>query len=68
MKAMQLNNEKRALIAVELPRPEPGEGELLIRVHAAGVTQTELGWYPSARSTTSPARWRICHCEAAAIR
>jgi NADPH:quinone reductase-like Zn-dependent oxidoreductase len=45
MKAMQLNNAK--LIAVELPRPEPGGGELLIRVHAAGVTQTELGWYPT---------------------
>ena len=27
--------------------PEPGEGELLIRVHAAGVTPTELGWYPT---------------------
>jgi NADPH:quinone reductase-like Zn-dependent oxidoreductase len=47
MKAMQLNNAKRALIAVEVPRPEPGEGELLIRIFAAGVTHTELGWYPS---------------------
>jgi NADPH:quinone reductase-like Zn-dependent oxidoreductase len=47
MKAMQLNYAKRTLIAVELPRPEPGEGELLIRVRAAGVTHTELGWYPS---------------------
>jgi NADPH:quinone reductase-like Zn-dependent oxidoreductase len=47
MKAMQLNNAKRALIVVELPQPEPGEGEVLIRVHAAGVTPTELGWYPT---------------------
>jgi NADPH:quinone reductase-like Zn-dependent oxidoreductase len=47
MKAIQLNNAERALIAVELPQPEPREGELLIRVHAAGVTQTELGWYPT---------------------
>jgi NADPH:quinone reductase-like Zn-dependent oxidoreductase len=49
MKAMQLNNAKQGptLIAVELPQPEPGEGELLIRVHAAGVTHTELGWYPT---------------------
>ena len=49
MKAMQVNNAKQgpALIAVELPQPEPGEGELLIRVHAAGVTPTELGWYPT---------------------
>jgi NADPH:quinone reductase-like Zn-dependent oxidoreductase len=36
MNAMQRNNAKRALIAVELPQPEPGEGELLIRVLAAG--------------------------------
>ena len=49
MKAMQRNNAKQgpALVAVELPQPEPGEGELLIRVHAAGVTPTELGWYPT---------------------
>ena len=44
MKAMQLNQADRgpALIEAELPQPEPGEGELLIRVRAAGVTQTEL--------------------------
>jgi NADPH:quinone reductase-like Zn-dependent oxidoreductase len=46
---MQLNVAKQgpALIAVDMPRPQPGEGELLIRVHAAGVTPTELGWYPT---------------------
>jgi NADPH:quinone reductase-like Zn-dependent oxidoreductase len=49
MKAMQVNNSKQgpALIAAELPQPEPGDGELLIRVHAAGVTRPELGWYPT---------------------
>ena len=49
MKVMQRNNARSgpALIAAELPRPEPGEGELLIRVLAAGVTPPELGWYPS---------------------
>jgi NADPH:quinone reductase-like Zn-dependent oxidoreductase len=49
MKAMQLNNSKQgpALTAVELPQPQPGEGDLLVRVHAAGVTHTELGWYPT---------------------
>src|SRR2546425_9866736 len=26
------------------PRPEPRPGEALVRVHAAGITPTELGW------------------------
>src|ERR1700677_3913333 len=47
MKAMQLNHADQGpvLVATELPQPEPGEGELLIRVRAVGVTQTELNWY-----------------------
>jgi NADPH:quinone reductase-like Zn-dependent oxidoreductase len=49
MKAMQVNNSKQGavLVASELPQPRPGEGELLISVRAAGVTPTELGWYPT---------------------
>jgi NADPH:quinone reductase-like Zn-dependent oxidoreductase len=49
MKAMQVNNSKHdpALIEAELPQPRPGEGELLISVRAAGVTPTELIWYPT---------------------
>jgi NADPH:quinone reductase-like Zn-dependent oxidoreductase len=27
-----------------VPRPEPRAGEALVRVHAAGITPTELGW------------------------
>src|SRR6516164_3196357 len=27
--------------------PEPGEGEVLIRVHAAGVINTEVSWVPT---------------------
>jgi NADPH:quinone reductase-like Zn-dependent oxidoreductase len=52
MKAMQLNHadQKPVLIATELPQPAPGEGELLIRVHAVGVTPTELNWYPSTHA------------------
>ena len=33
-----------ALAYVEVPQPRPGEGEVLVRVHAAGVIQTELSW------------------------
>ena len=49
---MQVNNSTQgpALIAAELPQPQPGEGELLIRVRAAGVTPTELRWYPTTQT------------------
>jgi NADPH:quinone reductase-like Zn-dependent oxidoreductase len=52
MKAMQLNHAQQGpvLIATELPQPEPGEGELLIRVRAVGVTHTELNWYPTTHT------------------
>jgi NADPH:quinone reductase-like Zn-dependent oxidoreductase len=49
MKAMEVNRADQGpvLIAIELPQPEPGEGELLIRVRAVGVTHSELNWYPT---------------------
>ncbi len=52
MKAMQLNHAGQGpvLIAIDLPQPEPGEGELLIRVRAVGVTHTELDWYPTTHA------------------
>jgi len=28
----------------DVPKPEPRAGEALVRVHAAGITSTELGW------------------------
>src|SRR5947208_12106869 len=31
----------------EGPQPNPGEGEVLVRVHAAGVIHTELSWLPT---------------------
>src|SRR6185369_16786772 len=58
MKAMRVNDAQRGimLIAAALPQPEPGEGELLIRVRAAGVTPTELLWYPTTHTKTGGAR------------
>ena len=40
MKAMQVNasDQGPVLILAELKKPEPGSGEILIHVHAAGVT------------------------------
>jgi NADPH:quinone reductase-like Zn-dependent oxidoreductase len=37
-------------------QPAPGVGELLIRVCAAGVTTTELPWYPTSHNKDGSAR------------
>src|SRR5689334_12029710 len=36
--------------------PRPGNGELLIRVYAAGVIPTELSWYPTAHRKSGETR------------
>ena len=36
-----------ALAYEEAPQPHPGEGAVLVRVHAAGVIHTELSWVPT---------------------
>src|SRR5437868_1243304 len=60
MKAMQVTKaEQRAvLVLAELQKPEPGLGEILIHVHAAGVTPTELMWYPTTHTKSGTARMR----------
>ena len=49
MKTMRLyDSEKPPVLVVEnVPQPQPRRVELLIRVYAAGVTPTELLWYPT---------------------
>ena len=43
MRAMVLDTPGEPLLRLaELPTPEPGDGELLIRVHACGVCRTDL--------------------------
>jgi NADPH:quinone reductase-like Zn-dependent oxidoreductase len=44
---LQLRGGPEALVFEEVLLPRPGEGELLVRVHAAGVTPTELEWAPT---------------------
>jgi len=60
MKAMLLNNadQKPRLVLGELQKPEPGPGEILVHVHAAGVTHTELLWYPTTHTKSGTARAR----------
>jgi alcohol dehydrogenase, propanol-preferring len=42
MRAMLFDGSSPLLREVDLPDPEPGEGELLIDVHACGVCRTDL--------------------------
>jgi alcohol dehydrogenase, propanol-preferring len=42
MRAIVLDEPRRPLRLAELPVPEPGEGEVLIRVSACGVCRTDL--------------------------
>jgi NADPH:quinone reductase-like Zn-dependent oxidoreductase len=60
MKAMQVNtpDQRPVLILVELQKPEAGLGEIVVHVHAAGVTPTELLWYTTTRTKSGTARMR----------
>jgi alcohol dehydrogenase, propanol-preferring len=42
MRAMHLTRASQPLQLVQLPRPEPGPGQVLIKVHACGVCRTDL--------------------------
>jgi NADPH:quinone reductase-like Zn-dependent oxidoreductase len=54
MKVVRLS--QAGLAFDEAPLPEPGPGELLIRVHAAGVTPTELSRYPTMHQKSGEPR------------
>jgi len=58
MKAMHVNQAAHgpALTPAELKKPEPGAGEILIQVRAAGVTPTELLWSPTTHTKSGTAR------------
>jgi NADPH:quinone reductase-like Zn-dependent oxidoreductase len=49
MKAIRLHARggPEAFTYEDAPRPRPGAGEVLVRVHGAAVTPTELLWQPT---------------------
>src|SRR4051794_959262 len=49
MKAIRLHARggPEAFVFEDAPTPRPGVGEVLVRVHAAAVTPTELLWVPT---------------------
>jgi NADPH:quinone reductase-like Zn-dependent oxidoreductase len=45
-----------SLVEADGPEPQAGRGELLVRIHAAGVTPTELDWYPTSHRKSGEER------------
>jgi NADPH:quinone reductase-like Zn-dependent oxidoreductase len=58
MKAWQCDDARPVpgLVPVTVDLPRPGHDEVLIRVHAIGVTPTELLWYPTTHTTSGSRR------------
>ena len=51
MKAVRLHSD--GLRLEDVPRPVPGDGDVLVRVHAAAITRDELTW-PTDRLPATP--------------
>jgi NADPH:quinone reductase-like Zn-dependent oxidoreductase len=57
---LRVRGGPEALSYEEVPRPGPGEGEVLVRVHAAGVINTELSWVPTwSTPAGEPRPWPV---------
>jgi NADPH:quinone reductase-like Zn-dependent oxidoreductase len=58
MKTLRVSDSAQSPVLLEatVPQPQPRRGELLVRVYAAGVTPTELLWYPTTHSKTGERR------------
>lgn len=52
MKAFRFENStsRPTLVEYDVANPQAGPGEVLVRVHAAGVTPTEVIWYPTTHN------------------
>jgi len=64
MKAMLLSEPQTPLlIETDIPPPQLQPGEVLVRVCAAGVTPTELIWYPTSHQKNGDPRTGavLCH-------
>ncbi len=58
MKAACLNAHEglEHLVYQEVPRPQPGPGEVLVQVHATAITPTEVSWSPTWQTATGADR------------
>jgi NADPH:quinone reductase-like Zn-dependent oxidoreductase len=56
LKIHTLRGGPEALAYEDAPRPEPGDGEVLVQVHATAVTPTEFQWAPTWTTRSGEAR------------
>lgn len=58
MKVMRLadSGNSTELIEATLPDPQPAPGQVVVRVAAAGITPTELEWYPTTHDAAGAPR------------
>src|SRR5262245_39209298 len=61
MKAIRLHARggPEVFVYEDAPEPRPKAGQVLVRVHAAGVTPTELSWPPTWATKTGEPRFPI---------
>ena len=52
-------DDTSSFVEMDVPQPRPGTDELLVRVHAAGLTPTELVWYPTSHTTAGEPRSNV---------
>jgi NADPH:quinone reductase-like Zn-dependent oxidoreductase len=55
---MRLRGSEPTLVEEDSPEPRLGPDDVLVRVYAAGVTPTELSWYPTTHAKTGAVRTR----------
>lgn len=58
MKVMRLADSGNPghLVEATLPDPQPAPGQVVVRIAAAGVTPTELEWYPTTHDASGASR------------
>ncbi|WP_300304481.1 zinc-dependent alcohol dehydrogenase family protein [Ferrovibrio sp.] len=65
MRAMLLQAVGRPLVMTDLPEPQPGSGQVVVRVHACGVCRTDLhvvdGELPDAKYPLVPGHEIVGH-------
>ena len=50
------------LVAATVPEPQPGPGQVLVRVSATAITPTELDWYPTTHTSSGQPRASAIPC------
>src|SRR6266536_1376511 len=52
-------NDTSSFVETDVPQPQPVPDELLVQIHAAGLTPTELLWYPTSHTAAGGPRGNV---------